>query len=257
MSFDFVWSRRDADSQRGGIFFRLVFLLCFVAVLFLLYLVRVPLLRLAGNSWVVNEEPQPSDAIVILGDDNLGGERARRAAELFKAGWAPRLIASGRYLRPYLSVSELMQRDLTAMGVPSNAIIQFPHRAANTGEEAFALGKFLSAHGWKRIILVTSNYHTRRARYIYERALPAGMQLRVVAASDSDFDPDTWWRSYKGINLMAHETAGFLVAVWAMNHHGYEGDASGSANSDGLQQPIARLILCGKPADLHLVSAVL
>ena len=148
MKLDFVRSQRDAGSQRGGMFFRLMFLLCFVAALFLLYLVRAPLLRLAGNSWVVNEKPQPSDAIVILGDDNFGGERAKRAAELFKAGWAPRVIASGRYLRPYLSVPDVMQHDLTAAGVPPSAIVLFPHRADNTGEEAFALGKLLAAHGW-------------------------------------------------------------------------------------------------------------
>jgi uncharacterized SAM-binding protein YcdF (DUF218 family) len=225
--------------------------------LFLLYLVRAPLLRLAGNSWVVNEEPQHSDAIVILGDDNFGGERAKRAAELFKAGWAPRIIASGRYLRSYLSVPDVMQHDLTAAGVPPSAIILFPHRADNTGEEAFALGKLLTAHGWKRIIVVTSNYHTRRSRYIYERALPEGTQLRVVAVSDSEFDSDNWWRSYKGMNIFVHEAVGYLVAVWAMNHHGYEGDATGSASSEGLQRTIAGLILCEYAADLHLVSAVL
>lgn len=257
MSVDSVWSRPHAGSQRGGTFFRLMLLLCFVLVIFLLYLVRVPLLRFAGNSWVVNEKPQPSDAIVILGDDNFGGERAKRAAELFKAGWAPRVIASGRYLRPYLSVSDLMQHDLTAAGVPPSAIVLFPHRADNTGEEAFALGKLLAAHGWKRIILVTSNYHTRRSRYIYERALPPGTDLRVVAVPDSEFDPNVWWRSYKGINVFVHEAVGYLVAVWATNHHGYEGSAASSGSSDGSQRLFAGLILCEHAADLHLVSAVL
>ncbi len=37
---------------------------------------------------------------------------------------------------------------------------------------------------------MTSNYHTRRSRYICERLFPAGTILRVVAARDSDYNPD-------------------------------------------------------------------
>jgi len=82
-------------------------------MLCVIYLARHPLLRLAGSFWVVDDEPAKSDVIVILGDDNFSADRARRAAELFKLGFAPRVIASGRFLRPYASIAELEQHDLT------------------------------------------------------------------------------------------------------------------------------------------------
>ena len=79
---------RLRNPQRGGIFFSFVLLLCFLLFLFVVYLVRHPLLRLAGGFWVVDEGPAASDAIVILGDDNYNGDRAARASEILRAGWA-------------------------------------------------------------------------------------------------------------------------------------------------------------------------
>lgn len=214
-------SRRASasTSQRGGIFFRLLFLIAFLAVLFVLYLARNPLLRLAGNFWVVDDPPAHADAIVVLSDDNYFGERAARAAELFKAGWAPRVVASGRNLRPYASIAELMEHDLKDRGVPESAVVRFPNRAENTREEAAAVSEFIASHGWKHILVVTSNYHTRRARYIYERLLPAGTALQVSAAHDSEFDPSGWWRTRLGVKIFFYETGGLLVAIWELRHY--------------------------------------
>jgi uncharacterized SAM-binding protein YcdF (DUF218 family) len=210
---------RLATSQRGGIFFRLLFLIAFLAILFVLYLARNPLLRLAGNFWVVDDPPAHADAIVVLSDDNYFGERAARAAELFKAGWAPRVVASGRNLRPYASMAELMEHDLKDRGVPESAVVRFPNRAENTREEGAAVSEFVASHGWKHILVVTSNYHTRRARYIYERLLPAGTALQVSAAHDSEFDPSGWWRTRLGVKLFFYETGGLLVAIWELRHY--------------------------------------
>jgi uncharacterized SAM-binding protein YcdF (DUF218 family) len=205
-------------SQRGGIFFRLLFLISFLFLVFLLYLARHPLLRLAGSFWVVDEGPAAADAVVILGDDNYQADRATRAAELIKAGWAPRVIASGRYLRPYASIAELEEHDLVDRGVPPSAVVRFAHHAENTRDEAMAVGQLISSKGWKRIIVVTSNFHTRRSRYICERAFPPGTALRVVAARDSDFDPDNWWQTRLGVKIFAHELVGMVVAMWEMRH---------------------------------------
>jgi uncharacterized SAM-binding protein YcdF (DUF218 family) len=206
------------NSERGGIFFRLLFVMFFLALVVLVYLVRHPLMRMAGDFWTVDEGPVAADAIVILGDDNYSGDRATRAAELLKAGWAPRIVASGRYLRPYASIAELEEHDLTDRGVPASAIVRFAHRAENTRDEALAISQLISSRGWKRIIVVTSNFHTRRSHYICERAFPAGTVLRVVAAHDSDFDPDNWWRTRLGIKIFTHELVGMVVAIWEMRH---------------------------------------
>ncbi len=210
--------RIRAQSERGGIFFRMVFLLFLLFCLLILYLVRYPILRAAGNFWVSSDAPLHSDAIIVLGDDDFDADRASRAAELYKAGWAPRVIASGRYLRPYAGVAELMEHDLTDRGVPRSAVVRCAHRATDTREEAAALAPFLTQHGWKKILVVTSSYHTRRSRFIFERVLPQGFDLRVVAAHDSNYDPDSWWRTEHGMRIFLHESLGMAAAIWQLRH---------------------------------------
>jgi len=206
------------NSQRGGIFFRLIFLLSLAVFCSFIYIVRHPLLRLAGGFWVVDEQPQASDAIVMLSDDNYEGDRATQAAALYKAGWAPRVVASGRLLRPYAGIAELEEHDLEARGVPESAIVKLPHAARNTREECQDIGRFVVAHGWMRILLVTSNYHTRRARYICSRVFPLGTTLIVASARDTDYDPDNWWRTRQGTKIFFGEAGGIIVAMWELRH---------------------------------------
>ena len=223
---------RRTTSQRGGIIFRLMFLLVLIVFCFFVYIIRHPLLRLAGGFWVVDETPKPSDAIVMLSDDNFHADRAAHAAELFKAGWAPRVIASGRLLRPYAGIAELEEHDLESGGVPAAAIVKFSQSDRNTREECVGIGQFAASHGWKKILLVTSNYHTRRARYICSRAFPAGDTLIVSAARDSDYDPDNWWSTRQGAKIFFGEAVGIFVAMWELRHTDVHATAPASALID-------------------------
>jgi uncharacterized SAM-binding protein YcdF (DUF218 family) len=209
----------EPDPQRGGVIFKLLFLIFFVVLLAILYLVRVPLLRFAGEFWIVDDAPESSDVIIVLSGDNYDAVRAARAAALFRAGMAPHVVATGRSLRSYATTTDLMKRDLADHGVPAAAIIPLTHRADDTREEAFAVSEFVHTHGWKKILLVTSNYHTRRSEYIYERILPPGTQLRVISAPDIEYDPQSWWRTREGLKLFFHEAGGYLAALWEMRHN--------------------------------------
>ena len=204
--------------QRGGIVFKLVVLLALLAILALVYLLRHPLLRAAGEFWVVDDAPQTADAIFLLSDDNFNAERAARAAELYHNGWAPRIVASGRMLRRYAGLAELMQHDLVERGVPAEAVVRFPQRADNTREEAEALRPLVVERGWRRVLVVTSNYHTRRARYIFRHVFPSEVEARVVAARDSGYDPNHWWESRLGKKLFLREMLAFCWAMWELRH---------------------------------------
>lgn len=201
-------------SERGGIVFRVLLLLAFVVLLGLVYAARNPLLRRAGEFWVVSDELQPSDAIVILAPDNFRGDRAAKAAELYKQHWAPRIVLSDLQLRPYAGYGAMMERDLRTLGVPQHALVRMTHRAESTREEVAVISHFASEHGWKKLLIVTSNFHTRRARYICHRSFAAGTEVRVIAAPDFEYDPDTWWESRQGAKLFFHEAVGYLLAWW-------------------------------------------
>jgi len=198
----------------GGIFFKLMVALALVGMAFLLYLLREPLLRSIGSFWVVSEQPAAADVIILLGDDNYAAQRAARAAELYHERRAPRIAASGRYLRPYVSIADLMQRDLTDRGVPKDAIIPVASFVANTREEAVVMRKLAERRGWKKLLVVTSNYHTRRARLIYERVFAGTAEVRVIAAYDTEYNPEDWWRSRGAWKHFLYEAMGYVVAAW-------------------------------------------
>ncbi|MHB8525541.1 MAG: YdcF family protein [Candidatus Acidiferrales bacterium] len=211
-------SRANSPAERGGILAKLLVLIVLVILCALIYLVRAPLLRIAGNFWITPDPPTASDVIVILSDDDFTADRASRAAELYHAGWAPKILASGRWLRPYASIAELMQRDLETRGVPDQAIIRFPHNAPDTLQELTDIRGVVQQHGWKRVMIVTSNYHTRRTRYLAEHIFPADIKVLVESAPDVNYDPDSWWRTREGVKIFFHEAVGLIVAAWEVHH---------------------------------------
>jgi uncharacterized SAM-binding protein YcdF (DUF218 family) len=205
------------SGQRGGILFRLLALVAIGGFAVILYLAWHPLLRAAASFWIVQDRIEPADIIIVIGDDDFTADRAKEAAALFRAGWAPQILASGRMLRPYASIADYMARDLQSEGVPPSAILRFSHRADDTREEAEGLRVLVEEKGWRRILLVTSNYHTRRARYIFRKVLPASVRLEVASAPDSEFDPAAWWESRQGRKRFFLETVGYLQAIWELD----------------------------------------
>jgi uncharacterized SAM-binding protein YcdF (DUF218 family) len=171
------------------------------------------ILRFAGESWVVDAPAAHADALLLLGDDNFYADRATRAAELIRHGVAPVVVASGRRLRPSAGIVELQEHDLIERGVPKDKIIRFPHDADNTFEEAAALARLSSERHFRIVIIVTSNYHARRARYIFEKVFPPTITVSVAGAHDGDFDPENWWEKRKSQELFVHEIVGMMVAL--------------------------------------------
>jgi len=102
----------------------------------------------------VDSGPVAGDVIVVLGGGSH--ERPERAAELFKEHAAPRIIISGA------GDGEISRRLLVAAGVPARAI-ELESRSKTTRENAQFTIQLLREQKIKRVILVTSWYHSRRA----------------------------------------------------------------------------------------------
>jgi uncharacterized SAM-binding protein YcdF (DUF218 family) len=204
------------NSQHGGILSSLISLLFLIVFCFVLYAARRPLLRLVGESWVVEDPLQQSDALLLLSDDNFFADRATRASDLYRQKLAPVVVASGRRLRPSAGIAELMEHDLIERGVPKERIIRFPHDGDNTREEALALRALVADKNWRSVIVVTSNYHTRRARYIFQHVFPQSVAVRVASARDGDFDPEHWWENRKSLKDFVRELAALVVATWEL-----------------------------------------
>jgi uncharacterized SAM-binding protein YcdF (DUF218 family) len=104
-----------------------------------------------------------ADVIILLGGGSH--ERPERAAELFKVQAASRIIISGE------GDDEINRQLLIQAGVPAGAI-QLEGKSRTTRENAEFTVKLLRAEKVRRVIIVTSWYHSRRALKCFEHFAP-------------------------------------------------------------------------------------
>ena len=207
---------RLRPSETGGILIKLVVSLFLVTFSLGLYFVRHPIFRFAAESWVIEDPLEKADALIVLSDDNFYADRATRAAELFREGKAPVVVASGRRLRPSAGVAEWMEHDRIERGVPKDKILPFAQDGDSTRDEAEALAKLAKTKKWRKAIVITSNYHTRRARYIFRHVFPQGIEISVASARDGDFDPENWWEKRRSAKLFMREISEMMVTIWEL-----------------------------------------
>jgi uncharacterized SAM-binding protein YcdF (DUF218 family) len=136
----------------------------------------------------------PADVIVILGGDSKA--RLATGAELYRQGFAPRLVLAGdqgdgepgpnRSSTPRLPY-------LLAQGVPRDAIQLVP-KPRNSREEAAATRELMRQSGWRKVLVVSDPPHMRRLSWIWERELGGtGMSYVLVAARAWWWRADRWW----------------------------------------------------------------
>ncbi len=135
---------------------------------------------------------QNADAIVVVS----GGQttsRADKGIELYQQGWAPKLILSGAALDDGPSNALAMREQALVAGVPAKNIY-IDEKSQNTYQNAENTKKILDEMGAKKIILVTSPYHQRRADQTFEKVL--GKDYIVIGQSANDFrwSKSGWWR---------------------------------------------------------------
>ena len=172
--------RKQSGGQTGG-----VWILCIGLVIMWGWM--TPLVtRMLGLSlegeWLVNgrvpavESFPHADAIVLLGGSmggatniseyaemSSGSDRPWQAARLYRAGKAPKILVSGRG-------NEWSTKGLLVdLGVPTNALV-FLDEPRNTEQEAKAIARlFDCSNSRPKILLVTSAWHMKRARLMFEK----------------------------------------------------------------------------------------
>ena len=138
-------------------------------------------------------------AVVLAGD--YWGHRLTKGAELVQQGYVPRVLVSGPPGFYGVNEADLAIQFAIGKGYPAEWFIPVRHTALSTREEAGPILDALQQRNIHSFLLVTSNYHTARARRIYlntERQRGGGPDLRVVAAGDQFFTAGKWWQNREG-----------------------------------------------------------
>ncbi|MDN3019557.1 YdcF family protein [Paenibacillus sp. BSR1-1] len=172
-------------------------------ILIALAVVLLLLLVNAGKFLVVEEAVQKADAIIVLSGDR--GERVEKAAELYHQGYGKYFVISGGIIYNDVTAAELMKEHALKLGVPESAII-LEDRADSTYENADFTRKVIKSYPIDSAIVVSSNYHMKRVKMIFERDFEhSGVKLYYAGAKDRYFNKTKWWSNNKSIMITVNE----------------------------------------------------
>lgn len=162
----------------------------------------------AGNFLVSYDKPKNADVIVVLSGDK--GTRTQYAVKLYKQGYASKIIVSGGIVYNKTSIAQLMRQQAEELGVPSENII-LEDKADSTFENAIYSRDILLKNDFRSAIIVTSNYHTRRSKLIFNKVFSGtNIQLTYCASEGEYFDQSKWWLSNKSAMIVINEYIKFV-----------------------------------------------
>lgn len=171
----------------------------------------------------VQDAPEKADVILIPGSRKT--EHAIRAAELYRAGYAPYVLPSGRYSTVKGCFGEIPERYraeypgryetewdflravLMKHGVPEKAILR-EDQATYTWENALRSREVLASTGVKAetAILCCHAFHARRALLYYQAAMP-DTRFIVCPTATPGYTREDWHLTPKGRDRVLGEVA--------------------------------------------------
>ncbi len=170
-----------------------------------LWLAREPILTAMGAYLVQTDKPKAAEVAIVLGGDSAG-HRADMGCELLKRGLVKRVWFSGSQMMYGHMEADLGEEWARKRGCEAAKMAALHSPVDSTKDEAVGITARMRAEGIKEFILVTSNYHTRRAGALFRKYAPE-MQVTVVAAADHDFPVDRWWKERPTRKTFAYEWA--------------------------------------------------
>ncbi|MBK8497730.1 MAG: YdcF family protein [Flavobacteriales bacterium] len=189
---------------------RLAWIIAGLVLAVVLWWCRAPILRAFGGFLIRADAPCHGDAMYVLGGAAL--ERAIAAETLYREGTAPVVIFTGGVMPEVLRINGVHR---TEAAVCRNAAVLAglpPDRAelleigTSTREEAFAVRDQALARGYDTVVVVTTEFHTRRVGNVFRETLePVGIVVRVRAAYSHRYSAARWWQSEDGMLMVNNE----------------------------------------------------
>lgn len=161
----------------------------------------------SGRFLVVNQ-PRKSDVMVVLAGET--DRRPARGLELLDQGYASRLILDVPAEAKLYQWSQAEIARKYVEGLPqAGSIAICPIYGHSTRDEAQDVSRCLQGISARRVLLVTSDYHTRRALSIFNRVSPA--DYSVAATFDAREFGVQWWRHREWAKVNFDE---WLKLIW-------------------------------------------
>jgi uncharacterized SAM-binding protein YcdF (DUF218 family) len=180
-----------------------ILVLAVLTVVVLALIFHNAFLRALGTYLVKAGPPEKADIALVLAGD-AEGNRILKAAQLVRQGYVSKVLVSGPSGIYGYHECDLAIPFAVKAGYPESYFLHFENDARSTQEEAHAAIARLRQLGMHSVLLVTSDYHTRRAGKIFRSAAP-DLRFIVVAAPDTSFTPNGWWHNRQGEKIAFNE----------------------------------------------------
>jgi len=173
-----------------------ILVLAVLAVVVLALIFHNAFLTALGAYLVKAGPPEKADIALVLAGDGEGN-RILKAAQLARQGYVSKVLVSGPSGIYGHYECDLAIPFAVKAGYPESYFVHLENDARSTQEEARDAIARLRQLGVHSVLLVTSDYHTRRAGKIFRSAAP-DLRFIVVAAPDVSFTPGGWWHNRQG-----------------------------------------------------------
>lgn len=158
--------------------------------------------RLDGEVHLRNK----ADGIVVL---TGGAERLNAGLGLLDDQWAERLLITG--VHENTKIEDLMRTTIGSRAL-FECCVDLGRAALNTRGNAIETAEWAAAHGYTRLVIVTSNYHMPRSLTEFRCTMPE-TDLVPYPVRPPDVFVDKWWRWPGTTRLLASEYTKYLVAL--------------------------------------------
>jgi uncharacterized SAM-binding protein YcdF (DUF218 family) len=214
-------------SQKKVPFYRSLWILTPLALMVFVVVISGALFRIMGDMIVADQKASPADAVVVLSTGIEYYPRLIQAADLYRQGLAENIVINGD--RKTDTLRDLERKGfktccpwyadsvsiLAILGVPEDKIIRISNQDAyDTVSEADAVGRELIKRKWTAVIITTSKYHTRRAKFIWQKMYKNRITIFMVSAKTDPYDPDNWWKDGRQIRWVLAEYGAWLYYWW-------------------------------------------
>lgn len=187
-------------------------IIIFLSSSFVLWIFLAPLL---AENLIVEKPLDKADAILVLSGSSVYKSRNRRAAEIYRAGTARKILLTddgeiagwSPFEEKNPKFVDLARRELTTRGVAPEDIEILAPKVSGTIYEAEALREHLRGRSSQAILIVTSAYHTKRSFRTFRKVLDEKHRLGIVSTVTDEETPASgfWWLSFRGWKWVAGE----------------------------------------------------
>lgn len=162
-----------------------------------------------SGQWLVQDKPVRSDVILVLAGET--NRRPVRALEMLRQGYGRKVILDVPARAEIFDFTELELAGKYKQSLPEAAQIEVcPIEGLSTRDEASDAEKCLAKVQAGSVMIVTSDFHTRRALSIFRRAIP-GRSFSVSAAYDETQYGQHWWAHRQWAKTFVDES---LKWIW-------------------------------------------